>query len=287
MFAVLGETITERAGVVNLSMNGTILLSAMGSFAVAVVTGHVWFGFLAGALIGALVALVVAFSSITLRQSQVAVGFVLALLCRDLSYFFGDAFISKAGPRLNVVPVPLLSQIPYLGTLLFNQDLMTYVSIILIGVVWFWMFRTRPGLMLRGIGERPAAAYVRGANVRPECEGRLGGTALRSGRIWLDRAGDHDFRRMESAARRIRDLPVCFSTMAESGTSSLTAEYSHPGPASGSFPADDPDAFTRQYWGCRMGSGLAGSQAGSFTWIGSEPLACIACFAARLVGHTV
>src|SRR5258708_23122909 len=166
MFAVLGETITERAGVVNLSMNGTILLSAMGSFAVAVVTGHVWFGFLAGALIGALVALVVAFSSITLRQSQVAVGFVLALLCRDLSYFFGDAFISKAGPRLNVVPVPLLSQIPYLGTLLFNQDLMTYVSIILIGVVWFWMFRTRPGLMLRGIGERPAAAYVRGANVK-------------------------------------------------------------------------------------------------------------------------
>ncbi len=166
MFAVLGETITERAGVVNLSMNGTILLSAMGSFAVAVVTGNVWFGFLAGALIGALVALVVAFSSITLRQSQVAVGFVLALLCRDLSYFFGDAFISKAGPRLNVVPVPLLSQIPYLGTLLFNQDLMTYVSIILIGVVWFWMFRTRPGLMLRGIGERPAAAYVRGANVK-------------------------------------------------------------------------------------------------------------------------
>jgi general nucleoside transport system permease protein len=165
MFAVLGETITERAGVVNLSMNGTILLSAMGSFAVAVSTGSLVLGFLAGALIGALVALVVAFGSITLHQSQVAVGFVLALLCRDLSYFLGTAFITKAGPRLNVVPIPILSQIPVLGTLFFNQDVMTYVSIVLLFLVWFWIYRTRPGLMLRGIGERPAAAYVRGANV--------------------------------------------------------------------------------------------------------------------------
>jgi general nucleoside transport system permease protein len=165
LFAVLGETITERAGVVNLSMNGTILLAAMGSFAAAVVTGSLVLGFLAGAAIGALVALVVAFSSITLRQSQVAVGFVLSLLCRDLSYFLGNAFISKAGPRLNVVPIPVLSQIPVLGTIFFNQDVMTYVSIVLIFLVWFGIFRTRPGLMLRGIGERPAAAYVRGANV--------------------------------------------------------------------------------------------------------------------------
>ncbi len=89
MFAVIGETITERAGVINLSMNGTILLSAMGGFAVAYETDSLLLGFLAGMLIGALVALIVAFSSITLKQSQVAVGFVLALACRDLSYFLG------------------------------------------------------------------------------------------------------------------------------------------------------------------------------------------------------
>ena len=165
MFAVIGETITERAGIINLSMNGSILLSAMGGFAVAYRTGNVVLGFLAGALIGALVALIVAFSSITLKQSQVAVGFVLALLCRDLSYFLGTPFISKGGPRLNTLAIPLLSKIPILGTLFFNQDVMTYLSFVIIFLAWFWIFRTRPGLMLRGIGERPAAAYVRGANV--------------------------------------------------------------------------------------------------------------------------
>src|SRR5512134_2440642 len=84
IFAVIGETFSERAGVINLSMNGTILLSAMGAFAVSVRTENLFLGFLMGMFIGALVAFVVAFASITLKQSQVAVGFVLALLCRDL-----------------------------------------------------------------------------------------------------------------------------------------------------------------------------------------------------------
>ena len=165
MFAVIGETIAERAGIINLSLNGTILLSAMAGFAAAVGTGSIFLGFVAGAVIGALVALVVAFSSITLKQSQVAVGFVLTLLCRDLSYFLGHAYIGVGGPRLNAVPIPVLSRIPILGTLVFNQDVMTYGSFVIIFLAWFWIFRTRPGLMLRGIGERPAAAYVRGANV--------------------------------------------------------------------------------------------------------------------------
>jgi len=165
MFAVIGETITERAGVINLSMNGTILLAAMVGFAVAEKTNSLLLGFIAGAAVGALIALVVAFSSITLKQSQVAVGFVLAMLCLNLSYFLGTPFISVGGPRLNVLPIPLLSKIPVLGTMFFDQDLMTYLSIVLIFAVWFWIYRTRPGLMLRGIGERPAAAYVRGADV--------------------------------------------------------------------------------------------------------------------------
>lgn len=165
VFAVIGETLSERAGVINLSMNGTILLSAMGAFAVAVQTENLFLGFLTGMLIGALVALVVAFSSITLKQSQVAVGFVLALVCRDLSYFLGNPFMGLAGPRLPAWPLPGLSQIPVIGPLLFNHDLMTYLSFLLIIVGWVWIFRTRPGLMLQGIGERPAAAFVRGANV--------------------------------------------------------------------------------------------------------------------------
>ena len=165
LFAVLGETITERAGLINLSMNGSILLSAMGGFAVGNRTGSLTLGFLAGMAIGMLMAFIVAFSSINLHQSQVAVGFVLALLGRDLSYFLGVPYMNIPGPSLTGLPISMLKDIPILGTLFFRQNLITYLSFVLIFLVWLWIFRTRPGLMLRGIGEKPAAAFVRGANV--------------------------------------------------------------------------------------------------------------------------
>lgn len=165
IFAVIGETLSERAGVINLSMNGTILLAAMGSFAVAYNTDSILLGFLTGMLIGALVALIVAFAGITLKQSQVAVGFVLALTCRDLSYFLGNPYMGVPGPRLQAVPIPLLSDLPVVGRLFFQHDVITYISFAAIFLAWAWIFRTRPGLMLQGIGEKPAAAYIRGANV--------------------------------------------------------------------------------------------------------------------------
>ncbi len=165
MFAVMGETISERAGIINLSMNGTILLSAMGSFAVALATDSLALGFLAGAAIGALVSLIVAFASITLKISQVATGFILALLCRDLSYFLGNPIMGQTGPRLQSAPIPGLSDIPVLGKLFFSQDVMTYASFTIILLAWVYIYKTRPGLMLQGIGERPAAAFVRGASV--------------------------------------------------------------------------------------------------------------------------
>jgi ABC-type uncharacterized transport system permease subunit len=165
VFAAIGETVSERAGVINLSMNGMILLSAMGGFAASLATGSVIIGFLAGAAIGAAVAGVVAFSSITLRQSQVAVGFVLTLLCRDLSYFLGNPIMGLPGPRIGQARIPLLNEIPILGPLFFRQDLMTYLSFVLIALAWLFINKTRPGLVLRGLGEKPAAAYARGANV--------------------------------------------------------------------------------------------------------------------------
>ncbi len=165
LFAVIGETITERAGIINLSMNGSILLSAVGGFAVAYRTGSLLLGFLGGMLIGMLMAFIVAFSSITLRQSQVAVGFVLALAGRDLSYFLGVPYMNTPGPVLPGWSIPILKDIPVLGPLLFRQNLITYLSYLTILLAWLWIYRTRPGLLLRGIGERPAAAYVRGANV--------------------------------------------------------------------------------------------------------------------------
>jgi simple sugar transport system permease protein len=165
LFAAIGETFSERAGVINLSANGTILLTAMASFAVAVETNSLLLGFLTGAVVGALVALIVAFSSIHLQQSQVAVGFILAMTCRDLAYFLGNPYMGLSGPRVKQFLVPGLSQIPVLGPLFFSHDWLTYLSFILIAVAFIFIFRTRPGLILQGIGERPAASFVRGASV--------------------------------------------------------------------------------------------------------------------------
>ncbi len=162
LFAVLGETIAERAGVINLSLNGLVLLSAMGSFAVAVRFESLLAGFAAGMAIGAAVALVVAFASITLRQSQVAVGFVLALLCRDLAYFLGNPFMNRPGP---VVPAWGHGEWGMGNGGPFPIDPVTLLSLILVAAAHLWLYRTKPGLVLRGVGENPAAAYVRGANV--------------------------------------------------------------------------------------------------------------------------
>ncbi len=165
LFAAIGEALAERAGVINLSLNGTVLLSAMGSFAVAVWSDSLLAGFAAGMLIGAFVAWVVAFSSISLRLSQVAIGFVLALVCRDLAYFLGSPLMGVPGPRISLLAVPVLRDIPVLGPVLFRQDLVTYASYALAFAAWGWMYRSRAGLVLRGIGENPTAAYVRGVNV--------------------------------------------------------------------------------------------------------------------------
>jgi simple sugar transport system permease protein len=166
LFATLGETITERAGIINLSLNGLILLSAMGSFAVSVLSGSIIFGFITGILIGILVSSIIAFTSITLKQSQVAVGFVMALLCRDLSYFLGNPYMGLAAPRLSSTPIPVLKDIPLLGVLFFNHDVITYFSFTIIILLFIWMFKTKPGLVLQGIGERPSAAFARGANIK-------------------------------------------------------------------------------------------------------------------------
>ncbi|MDX1600756.1 MAG: ABC transporter permease [Anaerolineales bacterium] len=165
ILATVGETLSERAGVINLSVNGTIILAAMASFAVAVNTDSLVLGFLAGAVAGAVVSAIVAFTSITLRQSQVAVGYVLALMARDTAYFLGNPYMGSSGPRVPALPIPGLREIPFLGPILFDQDLVTYMSILIALIAWWWIYRTRPGLLVRGAGERPSAAFVRGADV--------------------------------------------------------------------------------------------------------------------------
>lgn len=165
ILATMGETITERAGVINLSLDGTMLLAAMVGFAAGLHSQSVLVGFLAAALVGMLVALVLSFLSLTLNQSQTAVGFVLTLLCTDLSSFLGNAYVRVPGVVVSHLPIPWLENIPILGTLFFHHDPVIYASFVLVPAVWWLLFHTRTGLTIRSLGERPAAAFARGINV--------------------------------------------------------------------------------------------------------------------------
>lgn len=165
LFAVLGETITERAGVINLSLDGSILLTAMIGFVVALKTNSVIAGFVAGMIVGSFVALIIAFVSLTLHQPQVATGFVLTLLCRDIAYVIGNPYAHLPGPQVSPTPIPGLVDLPMIGTILFDQNPIVYLSLLAILGVWTYLFKTQPGLKLQGLGEQPAAAYVRGVHV--------------------------------------------------------------------------------------------------------------------------
>jgi len=165
VYAAIGETIAEKAGVVNLSLEGSIMLSAMTGFAVAFVTGSVLMGFLAAAAVGMLIAAVVAVASIELRLNQIAVGFVLTLLAIELSSFLGDPYVGQPGQQVSALAIPVLSGLPVLGKVLFDHNLSVYGSYLAVLASYLFIFRTRRGLELQGVGERPEAAFARGIPV--------------------------------------------------------------------------------------------------------------------------
>lgn len=162
LLATLGETITEKTGIINLSLDGTILLSAMTAFVITLKTGSLLAGFAAASALGALVAAIVAGSSIYLRLPQVAVGFVLTLMTRDLAYFLGSPYSRIEGLQVGPQPIPFLSGIPALGQILFTHNLPVYISMVMIMVCWWYIYRTPFGLEMRAVGENPDAAYARG-----------------------------------------------------------------------------------------------------------------------------
>ena len=260
VLAAIGETITEKAGLINLSLDGSILLAAMASFVVALKADSLLAGFVAGALVGAAVAAAVAVFSIFLRQNQVAVGFVLTLMTRDLAYFLGNPYSRLQGPQTAPAPIPGLDQIPFLGPVLFNHPLPVYFSVVLIGICWWYVYRTSPGLKLRAVGENPQAAYARGINPRKVqmlyavCGGLLVGLAgatfcaLHQTRLGaapgrrrhrLDRARPGHLRRVAPAQGGGRRLPVFISAVDGHLLPGLAALRSGPGVSSGPLPVDD------------------------------------------------
>ncbi|MBW4438779.1 MAG: ABC transporter permease [Pleurocapsa minor GSE-CHR-MK-17-07R] len=165
VIAGIGETISERSGVTNLSLDGSLQLSAMVGFAAALATGNILLGCFVGMLVGALIALIVVAGNIELRQDQVALGFVLTLLCADIAQFLGQDLSGERAITMPRVNVPLLADIPIIGPIFFQHTAIVYVSYALIFGVWWWMFHTRGGLALRASGDRPETAFARGTRV--------------------------------------------------------------------------------------------------------------------------
>jgi ABC-type uncharacterized transport system permease subunit len=165
LIAAIGELVVERSGVLNLGVEGMMIMGAVTGFGVALTSGSPWLGFLAAAIVGALFSLLFGFLTLTLVTNQVATGLALTLLGLGVSGMIGEAFIGMPGVKLANVSIPVLTDIPFVGKLLFGQDPMFYLSILLtLGVAWF-LFRTRAGLTLRSVGDNHTSAHALGINV--------------------------------------------------------------------------------------------------------------------------
>jgi len=166
LFGTLGEIYAERSGVLNLGVEGMMIMGAVTGFGVTLITGNAWLGLAMAALVGGLLALIHAFVSITLRANQVVSGLALTMFGLGLSGLIGKRFVGTPLPfRLRPVPIPVLSDIPILGPLLFQHDPLVYVSLALVPVLWFILFKTRAGISIRSVGESPATADALGVNV--------------------------------------------------------------------------------------------------------------------------
>lgn len=166
LYPALGEILAERAGVLNLGVEGMMLVGAVSGFTAAVGTGNAWVGLGAALVAGAAVSLIHAFLCVTLRANQVVSGLALTIFATGLSGYVGKPFIGlPAAGTFPVVAVPGLSDIPLLGPVLFEHDLLVYLSYVLAPILYLLVYHTRPGLHLRAVGENPAAADAMGVDV--------------------------------------------------------------------------------------------------------------------------
>jgi simple sugar transport system permease protein len=163
LFAGLGELVVERTGVLNLGVEGMMLVGAIAGFAAAAETGYgAAAGLPAGALAGAATAMIFAFFALSLAANQAACGLALTIFGIGLSAFIGQSYVSYSLPGLKPIALPLLSDIPFVGTILFKQDAVVYLSLLAYAGVAWTLSRTRLGLLLKAVGESPDAAHAIG-----------------------------------------------------------------------------------------------------------------------------
>jgi simple sugar transport system permease protein len=166
-YAALGESVSERGGVVNLGTEGSMLAGALAAYAVASETGHPWLGALGGAVAGGLLALVHAFFVLSRKANQLATGLVVLFLGLGLTSLFGVGYVQALAPTFRPYAVPGLSSIPILGHIAFRQDPLVYLSYGLVPLLWWTIFRSRWGVLLRAAGERSEVLTTHGHKVLP------------------------------------------------------------------------------------------------------------------------
>lgn len=165
ILAAIGELVAEKAGVLNLGVEGMMIMGAICGFATAVGTGNPFLGFLGGALGAAALSLVFAVLTQVFLANQVATGLALTLFGLGLSSMIGQGYVGIKPPSTGEVPMGPLTDIPFFGEVLFSHDWMVYVSIAVVGAVWAVLKFTRTGLILRAVGESHDAAHALGYKV--------------------------------------------------------------------------------------------------------------------------
>lgn len=166
LLATLGEIITERSGIMNLGVEGMMSVGAVSGFIVTFLTGNPYLGMAAAVAAGALISQLHAFVSISLQANQVVSGLALSMLGIGISGLWGKPFIGRPLPaKIGHLRIPLLSDIPFIGELIFDQDMFFYLAVFLGITAWFIMYRTRAGIALRSVGENPKASEAQGIPV--------------------------------------------------------------------------------------------------------------------------
>ena len=166
LFAAIGEIFAERSGVLNLGVEGMMLMGALAGVAFTIWSGNAWVGILGAILAGAAMASLHAVVTVGLRANQVVSGLALTLLGTGLSAFLGRNLVGKPLPdKFGDISIPILGDIPKIGEILFQQSALVYLSFVVAPIMWWFVFRTQAGLHLRSIGENPAAADAMGVPV--------------------------------------------------------------------------------------------------------------------------
>ena len=164
--AALGEGLSERSGIMNLGVEGMMLVGALAGFAIQFHTGNTTLAIIGAGLAGAALASLHAVMVLLCNANQIVSGFALTILGTGLSGYFGRSFVGAEIQGVGQTPIPGLSQIPWIGKIFFCQDIFVYLTVILTAVAWLLLYRTRFGLKVLAVGEDPESAYAQGVYVK-------------------------------------------------------------------------------------------------------------------------